>query len=131
MAALRLTREQARRIAVGAQRLDADRPTDLVTLVQHLMFLQLDPTAAVAPSADLIAWTRLGSGYRPEQLTRALDDRMLFEITSQDEPRSPAVAMVRPMADLPLFLARMAGPPKYEQTRQWLTDNESFRRGLL
>ena len=131
MAVLRLTREQARRIAVGAQRLDAERPTDLLALVEHLMFLQLDPTAAVAPSADLIAWTRLGNSYRPEQLTRALDDRALFEITSQDEPKSPPVAMVRPMADLPLFLARMAGPPKYQETRQWLTDNESFRSDVL
>jgi len=128
---LRLTREQARRIAVGAQRLDADRPTDLIDLVEHLMFLQVDPTAAVAPSADLIAWTRLGDAYRPEHLTGALQDRLLFEIISQDEPKSASVAMVRPMADLPLFSGRMAGPPMYQGTRDWLRDNDSFRRDLL
>ncbi len=52
---VQLTREEARRIAVRAQRLDADRPTDLLELVTHLTFLQLDPTAAIAPAADLIA----------------------------------------------------------------------------
>jgi uncharacterized protein len=61
----RLTKAQARRIAVRAQLLDAPRPTDLLTVVQRLTLLQIDPTAAIAPSADLVAWSRLGSAYRP------------------------------------------------------------------
>src|SRR5215210_9537630 len=56
----RLTKTQARRIAVRAQLLDARRPPDQLGVVTHLTFLQLDPTAAIAPSADLVAWTRLG-----------------------------------------------------------------------
>ena len=48
----------------------ADRPTDLVAIVEHLTFLQIDPTAAIAPSGDLVAWSPLGEGYRPEHLTR-------------------------------------------------------------
>src|SRR5262249_42860083 len=76
----RLTRKQARRVAVRAQLLDAPRPADLLTVVQRLTFLQIDPTAAVAPSADLVAWSRLGSAYRPEDLKQALEaDRTLFE----------------------------------------------------
>ena len=60
MSVHRLDRVEARRIAIRAQLLDAHRPTDLLAVVDHLTFLQLDPTAAIAPSADLVAWTRLG-----------------------------------------------------------------------
>ena len=73
MAAHRLTKRQARRIAVRAQLLDAPRPADLLDVVQRLAMLQVDPTAAIAPNADLVAWSRLGSAYRPEQLTQALE----------------------------------------------------------
>jgi uncharacterized protein len=46
---------------VRAQLLDHPRPTDLLDTVRRLTFLQIDPVAAVAPSADLVAWSRLGS----------------------------------------------------------------------
>jgi uncharacterized protein len=118
----RLTKAQARRIAVRAQLLDAPRPTELVAVVQQLTLLQIDPTAAVAPSADLVAWSRLGSSYRPEQLRRALDkDRTLFELD----------ALVRPMSDLGLYLAGAADRPDYEHSRAWLRDNDRFRRDIL
>lgn len=51
-APVRLTRAQARRIAVRAQLLDARRPDDLLATVEHLMVLPVDPTAAVAPAVD-------------------------------------------------------------------------------
>jgi uncharacterized protein len=58
-----LSRADARRIAIRAQLLDAPRPAGLLDVVRHLTLLQIDPTAAIAPNADLVAWTRLGSGY--------------------------------------------------------------------
>lgn len=74
----RLTKEQARRVAVRAQLLDATRPADVVSMVEHLTLIQIDPTAAVAPTADLVAWSRLGSSYRPDDLKRAIEhDRTL------------------------------------------------------
>jgi uncharacterized protein len=57
-----LSRQDARRVAVRAQLLRRDRPADLVSMVRQLTLLQLDPVSAVAPSADLIAWSRLGPG---------------------------------------------------------------------
>jgi len=118
----RLTKAQARRIAVRAQLLDARRPAGLVDMVRQLTMLQIDPTAAIAPSADLVAWSRLGSAYRPADLKRALEeDRSLFELD----------AMIRPTSDLGLYLAGASDFPSYETTRRWLADNDRFRRDIL
>jgi uncharacterized protein YcaQ len=117
----RLTKAQARRIAVRAQQLDAPRPTDLLRVVQQLTLLQIDPTAAIAPSADIVAWSRLGSAYQPAHLRQAVEqDRTLFEHN----------ALVRPMSDLGLYLAGAADWPSYEQQRAWLRDNDRFRRDI-
>jgi uncharacterized protein YcaQ len=118
----RLTKAQARRIAVRAQLLEVARPLDLVATVERLTLLQIDPTAAVAPSADLVAWSRLGSAYRPEQLKQALEEkRTLVELN----------ALIRPMSDLGLYLAGADERPSYERSRAWLRDNERFRRDVL
>jgi uncharacterized protein YcaQ len=118
----RLTKAQARRVAVRAQLLDARRPTDLVDMVRRLTFLQIDPTAVIAPSADLVAWSRLGSSYRPEHLKRAVEqDRTLFELD----------AMVRPIEDLRLYLAGASDFPTYDRSRAWFRDNDPFRRDIL
>ena len=122
-----LKRRDARRIAIRAQRLDANRPTDFAALVDQLTLLQLDPTAAVAPSADLVAWSRLGESYEPEQLQRALEvDHTVFEHRGQESPREPAVAMVRPMSRLGLYLADMrAWPTEGGRVHQWLESNDA------
>ncbi|HTS72907.1 MAG TPA: crosslink repair DNA glycosylase YcaQ family protein [Gaiellaceae bacterium] len=90
--------------------------------MQRLAMLQVDPTAAIAPSADLVAWSRLGSVYRPDHLRQALEhDRTLFEHN----------ALVRPMSDVGLYLAGAADQPVYERTRVWLRANDRFRRHVL
>ena len=118
----RLTKQRARRIAVRAQLLDGPRSTSLLAVVERLTLLQVDPTAAIAPSADLVAWSRLGSSYEPAELRQALEhDRTLFELD----------ALVRPIADLGLCLAQAADFPTYERSREWLRRNDSFRRDVL
>jgi uncharacterized protein YcaQ len=119
---VRLTREQARRIAVRAQLLDARRPDDLVAMVRQLTLLQIDPTSAVAPSADLVSWSRLGSAYEPAQLKQAVEvDRSLFELD----------ALIRPTSDVGLYLAGAADWPEWEVRREWLRVNEPFQRDIL
>jgi uncharacterized protein len=118
----RLTKAQARRIAVRAQLLDSRRPTDLLTVVQQLTLLQIDPTAAIAPSADIVAWSRIGSAYQPAHLQQALEqDRTLFEHN----------ALVRPMSDLGLQLAASRTSRSHERTHAWIRDNDRFRRDIL
>ena len=122
MSDLRLSRTEARRIAIRAQLLDGNRPTDLVDVVTQLTFLQVDPTAAIAPAADLVAWSRLGPAYEPADLKQALEqDRTLFEHN----------ALVRPMRDVGLYLAGAADRPSWERTRAWLEANDSFRRDIV
>ena len=84
MSVLELSKAEARRIAVRAQLLDARRPTDLLEMIRHLTFLQIDPTAAIAPAADLVAWSRLGSAYQPDDLRQALErDPARFSSTTR------------------------------------------------
>jgi len=117
-----LSKAQARRIVVRAQLLDAQRPTSLLAVVEQLTLLQIDPTAAIAPSADLVAWSRLGSSYDPAQLKRELEEeRTLFE---RD-------ALVRPMGDLGVHLAGASDFPDYERSREWFRRNDAFRRDVL
>jgi uncharacterized protein len=130
MAVHELSRADARRIAVRAQLLDRSRPADLLDLVRRLTFLQIDPVAAVAPSADLVAWSRLGSSYAPADLDAALENRTLLELQ----------AMVRPAEDLALYRADMARWDQAERGdltgwrasyHDWVRANDACRRDIL
>jgi uncharacterized protein YcaQ len=116
-----LTRGQARQIVVRATMLDAERPTDLMTMVERLTALPVEPTRAVAPSYDLVSWSRLGAAYDPDDLHDLLVARDLYEDG----------AGIRPMADLRLHLAEMQRWPPWEGTRDWLEANELFRNEIL
>jgi uncharacterized protein YcaQ len=123
-----LSRTEARRIAVRAQLLDADRPGDLLDMVRRLTLVQNDATDAVAPSADLVAWSRLGRSYRPEQLAGALRDGSLIELRG----------MIRPGEDIALYRAEMAewpGSGEVSGWRQanddWVRVNDDFRQDIL
>lgn len=111
-----LSRTDARRIAVRAQRLDASRPTDLLDAVRHLTLLQNDPTTVVAPSADLVMWSRLGSSYDPDELLTALDTGRLIELHM----------LLRPREDLRLYTAEMAAWPGPGELRGWQQDVEAW-----
>jgi uncharacterized protein len=124
----RLTRQEARRIAVRAQLLDASKPASLLGLIRHLGLLQIDMTMAVAPSADLVCWSRLGSDYRPADLDALLEDRSLVEFRS----------VIRPGEDMALFRAQMAGWPGRGRLADsetgvaaWVRANDACREELL
>jgi uncharacterized protein YcaQ len=129
----RLTRIEARRIAVKAQLLDAARPTGLLTTAEHLTMLQLDPTAIVAPSADLVAWSRVGNTYQQIELRQALErDRTMFEHRAQDVAITPNINMVRPTSHLGLYLADMeALRTRPGQGGPWLVANPAVERRVL
>ncbi|MGH3346851.1 MAG: DNA glycosylase AlkZ-like family protein [Nocardioides sp.] len=123
-----LTRDQARRIAVRAQLLTDERPSDLLDLVRHLTYLQDDPAAAVAPSAHVVAWSRLGPAYRHSELDHAVAAGDLIDLQQ----------LLRPAEDLALYRAEMAAWPGVGELKdwehalaRWVEANDDCRRDIL
>jgi uncharacterized protein YcaQ len=117
-----LTRDQARRLVVRAQLLDADRPGDVVEVAEQLGYIKIDPTATIAPCEHTVLWSRIGWSYEPGQLTKIVEqDRLLFEFDGT----------FRPMSLLPLMLPAMRQWPQRESSRQWLEANDRFRADVI
>lgn len=117
-----LSRDEARRIAVRAQLLDADRAGDVVEVADQLAAIKIDPTATIAPAEHTILWSRIGPGYEPVQLSKVVErDRLLFEYDGA----------FRPIDLLPLLLPAMRQNPRRESTRAWLEANARFRADVL
>ena len=125
---LRLSRQQARRLLVRAQRLDLPRPDDLLEVVHDLGVVQVDTTRAVAASHELVPWSRLGSAYDPEAERLARAEGSLVEWRG----------MLRTAEDTELCLPlaeAWPGPPPLKEwqegLRDWLAANDDARRDVL
>jgi len=123
---LKVSPEQARRIAVRAQLLDGSA-LDVLETVRRLGFLQLDPIATVARPQHLVLWSRLGA-FDTAELDRLLwDERKLFEWN----------AFIWPIETLPLIRARMRASRRAvkstgeRRVRDFLRENAGFRRYVL
>ncbi len=124
-----LSRRDARRVAVRAQLLDAERPTSLDEVLHRLTLLQDDPCPAVVPSAHLVLWSRLGSAYDRAELDDAIATGRVVELHQ----------MLRPAADLALHRAGMANWPAvfddyrdiHDSLANWMAANDDTRRDIL
>ncbi|PZU44766.1 MAG: hypothetical protein DI566_11785 [Microbacterium sp.] len=117
-----LTRDEARRIAVRAQLLDADRPGDVVEVAEQIGSIKIDPTATIAPAEQAIPWSRIGWSYEPGQLKKAVeDDRLIFEHAGQ----------FRPASHLPLMAARLRARELRPATVEYLEANRDFRADIV
>ena len=57
---MQLTLAEARRLAVQGQLLAGPKPRSIVEVVEAQLGIQMDPTAAVARTEQLVLWSRLG-----------------------------------------------------------------------
>ena len=127
-----LSRTDARRIAVRAQLLDANRPVDLLDSVRHLTLLQDDWTAAVAPSAELVVWSRLGSSCPRTAVADAVDEQSLIDLHGMLRPAEDVALYRSEMAEWPdADLAADAVPDWRHSRAAWLRANDAFRRDLV
>ncbi|MGB4778266.1 DNA glycosylase AlkZ-like family protein [Microbacterium sp.] len=117
-----LSRDDARRLAVRAQLLDAERPGDVVEVAEQLGAIKIDPTATIAPSEQTIPWSRIGWAYESGQLSKVVEqDRLLFEYDGH----------FRPVSLLAPHLARMRGRAFHARAAAWLEANARFRADVL
>ena len=117
-----LSRDDARRLIVRAQLLDANRPGDVVEVAEQLGAIKIDPTATIAPSEQTILWSRLGWSYEAGQLTKAVEiDKQLFEYDGA----------FRAASLLPFMLPTMRNRTLHAQSAEWLAANKKFRRDVL
>ena len=98
----------------------------MLRAVQHLGYLQLDPTNVVARNQLLVLWSRFGR-YEVADFDRLMwRDRSLYE----------SVSYILPTADRPLHLLRERGArrgdkPQHERMMAWLRENAKLRRRVV
>jgi hypothetical protein len=87
-----------------------------------------DVDGPVAPSADLVVWSRLGSTHSRQELRDAVDEQTLIELRGS----------LRPAGDLALYRADMAEWPGtgelhgwQQYQRDWVLANNACRRDIL
>ena len=129
MSDLEISLRAARRLVIDAQLLGSERQSPdrrgILATVDRIIWLQLDPTSAVARSHFLVLWSRLGQ-YERENVARLIyKDQRLFEWR----------AFVYPTRHLPFYLLAMRSKSeKYTYRRYrvaWMRRNLPLRRQVL
>ena len=129
MSDLEISLRAARRLVIDAQLLGAERQSPdrrgILATVDRLIWLQLDPTSAVARSHFLVLWSRLGQYERGDVARLIYKEQRLFEWR----------AFIYPTRHLPFYrLAMRSRSEKYTYRRYrvaWMRKNIPLRRQVL
>jgi uncharacterized protein YcaQ len=138
-----ITATTARRLAITRQRL-AGRKTEpnadgIFDVVKDLSFLQLDPTNVVAPSHQLVVFSRVGP-YQPKHLETLLwDERRLFESWAH----AASIVVTEHYPIYRWIMHRVAtgkgfwhgftasGERQAQRVLAWMKANDALRRSIL
>ncbi len=128
-----VTLDEARRLAILAQRLAGPRPPatsdGVMEIFQSLNCIQIDPIRAVDRTQLLVLWSRLG-GFDPALLDRLQqDERTIFEAWAH-------CASYVLTEDFPLFAHHMTeehigGGVWGERIRAWMEANAALKEHIL
>ncbi|MEP6694967.1 MAG: crosslink repair DNA glycosylase YcaQ family protein [Chloroflexota bacterium] len=129
MTELEISQRAARRLAIDAQLLGSERNTPdrrgMLATVEQLLWLQLDPTSAVARSHFLVLWSRLGQYDQADVARLIYRDQRLFEWR----------AFLYPTRQLPFYrLAMRSTATRYTNfasRSRWMRANLPLRRQVL
>ena len=133
----------ARRLAITRQRLagKASRPNadGIFDVVKDLGFLQLDPTNVVAPSHQLVVFSRVGPYAAKHLETLLWDERRLFEAWAH----AASIVVTEHYPIYRWFMHRVAigkgfwhgftpsGERQAQRVLAWMKANDSLRRSIL
>ena len=138
-----ISAESARRLAIARQRLagEASKSTadGIFDVVKDLGFLQLDPTNVVAPSHQLVVFSRVGP-YQPKHLETLLwDERRLFESWAH----AASIVVTEHYPIYRWIMHRVAtgkgfwhgftasGERQSQRVLAWMKANDALRRSML
>ena len=133
----------ARRLAVSRQRLAGETGKSsadgIFDVVKDLGFLQLDPTNVVAPSHQLVVFSRVGP-YQPKHIETLLwDERRLFESWAH----AASIVVTEHYPIYRWIMHRVAtgkgfwhgftasGERQSQRVLAWMKANDALRRGML
>ncbi|MCO6435317.1 DNA glycosylase AlkZ-like family protein, partial [Nitrosomonas nitrosa] len=123
----------ARQLAVASQQLSGPQISPasetILSTIQQLGCLQIDPLNVVARSPLLVLWSRLGAYDVASLETLLWDDKHLFEYWAH-------AASIVLTENFPLHQPHMvnyaAGDSNWEErVRRWLKKNQPFRQYIL
>ena len=138
-----ISAETARRLAITRQRLagatSKPTPDGILDVARDLGFLQLDPTSVVAPSHQLVVFSRVGP-YQPKHLETLLwDERRLFESWAH----AASIVVTEHYPIYRWIMQRVAtgkgfwhgfsasGERQAQRVLAWIKANDALRRSML
>ena len=123
----------ARRLAITRQRLAGPRSKPnaegILDVVRDLGCLQLDPTSVVAPSHQLVVFSRVGPYQRKHLDTLLWEERRLFEAWAH-----AASIVLTEHYPIHRWITRSYASGKWSWTPRalaWLKANDALRRGVI
>jgi len=138
-----ISAETARQLAITRQRLagatSKPTPDGILDVARDLGFLQLDPTSVVAPSHQLVVFSRVGP-YQPKHLETLLwDERRLFESWAH----AASIVVTEHYPIYRWIMQRVAtgkgfwhgfsasGERQAQRVLAWMKANDALRRSML